>query len=107
MPVDAEKNKLQNCYLGFLKFWKFWKIFNIFFIFSKNPKFQNFQKTGIYALEESLKNVCTKFQVIPFISVVFIALWMWKMATFQGIWTYYDAFPYFHFIPISMQQAMF
>ena len=23
MPVDAEKNKLQNCYLGFLKFWKF------------------------------------------------------------------------------------
>ena len=90
MPVDAEKNKLQNCYLGFLKFWKFWKFwdfFNIFFIFSKNPpKFQNFQKTGIYVLEETLKNVCTKFQVIPFINAVFIALWMWKMATFQGIW---------------------
>ena len=49
MPVDAEKNKLQNYYLGFLKFWKFWKFwdfFNIFFIFfSKNPpKFQNFKK---------------------------------------------------------------
>ena len=58
-----------------------------FFYFSKNPpKFQNFQKTGIYVLEETLKNVCTKFQVIPFINAVFIALWMWKMATFQGIW---------------------
>ena len=69
MPVDAEKNKLQNCYLGFFKFWKFWKFwdfFNIFFyFFKKSPKFQNFQKTGIYILEETLKNVCTKFQVIP------------------------------------------
>ena len=24
MSVDAEKNKLQNRYLGFLKVWKFW-----------------------------------------------------------------------------------
>ena len=81
MPVDAEKNKLQNCYLGFfeiLKFLKFLRTFqHFFFIFSKNhPKFQNFQKTGIYVLEETLKNVCTKFQVIPFINAVFIALWM-------------------------------
>ena len=30
MPVDAEKNKLQNCYLGFLKFWKFWKFLDFF-----------------------------------------------------------------------------
>ena len=91
MPVDAEKNKLQNCYLGFFKFWKFWKFWDFFiiflFFFQKNPpKFQNFQKTGICVLEETLKNVCTKFQVIPFINVVFIALWMWKMASFQGIW---------------------
>ena len=89
MPVDAEKNKLQNCYLGFFKFWKFWKFwdfFNIFFyFFKKSPKFQNFQKTGIYVLDEALKNVCTKFQVNSFINAVFIALWMWKMATFQGI----------------------
>ena len=64
------------------------EIFSTFFLFfSKNPpKFQNFQNTGIYVLEETLKNVCTKFQVIPFINAVFIALWMWKMATFQGIW---------------------
>ena len=50
MPVDAEKNELQNCYLGFLKFWKFWKFwdfFQHFFILKKNhAKFQNFfQKT--------------------------------------------------------------
>ena len=32
---------------------------------------------------------------------------MWKMAAFQGIWTKYHAFPYIHFIPISMQQKMF
>ena len=45
------------------------------FFFSKNlPKFQNFQKTGIYVLEETLKNVCTKFQVIPSTNAVFIAL---------------------------------
>ena len=74
-------------------FWNFenfenFEIFSTFFFnFSKNPpKFQNVQKTGIYVLEETLKNVRTKFQVIPFINAVFIALWMWKMATFQGIW---------------------
>ena len=45
-PLDAEKNKLQNCYLGFLKFWKFGEFFNIFFfIFSKNPpNFKIFKK---------------------------------------------------------------
>ena len=91
MPIDAEKNKLQNCYLGFLKFWKFWKFwdfFNIFFyFFQKIPlNFKIFKKNGIYVLEETLRNVCTKFQVIRFINAVFIALWMWKMATFQGIW---------------------
>ena len=45
MPVDAEKNKLQNCYLGFLKFWnflKFWDFFNIFFLFFKKIP-QNFK----------------------------------------------------------------
>ena len=81
MPVDAEKNKLQNCCLGFFKFWKFWKFWDFFqhFIFSKNPpKFQNFQKNGIYVLGETLKNLCTKFQAISFINAVFIALWMWK-----------------------------
>ena len=75
---------------------EFWKcenfgnleIFSSFFIFTKNlPKFKIFQETGIYVLEEPLKNVCAKFQVIPFINVVFIAFWMWKVATFQGIWT--------------------
>ena len=79
MPVDAEKNKLQNCYLGFLKFLKILEILrffhHLFLFFSKNPpKFQNFQKTGIYVLDEILKNVCAKFQVIPFINAVFIAL---------------------------------
>ena len=49
------------------------KFFQHFFIFAKITKFQNFQKTGMYLLEEPLKNVCTKFQVIPFINVVFIA----------------------------------
>ena len=72
--------------LNFLKF----EIFqHFFFYFSTNPpKFQNVQKTGIYVLGESRKNVCAKFQVIPFINAVFIALWMWKMATSQGIGRY-------------------
>ena len=39
----------------------------------------------MYVLEETLKNVYTKFQAIPFINAVFTALSMWKMATFQGI----------------------
>ena len=87
--VYAEKNGLQNCYLGLLKyvtFWKFGDFFHIIFIFAKIPKFLNFQKTGVYELEEPLKNVCTMFQVISFINVVFIAFWMWKIVTFQGIW---------------------
>ena len=72
-------------------FWNFenLEIFStLFYFFKKNPpKFKNFQKkNGIYVLEETLNNVCTKFQVIPFINAVFTALWMWKMATFQGIW---------------------
>ena len=75
MPVDAEKNKLQNWIFEILKILKNFEIFSTFFIFSQNPpKFQNFQKTGIYVLDETLKNVCTKFQVIPFINAVFIAL---------------------------------
>ena len=44
MSVDAEKNKLQNHYLGFLKFRKFWKFgdfFNIFLFLQKIP--QNFE----------------------------------------------------------------
>ena len=50
------------------------EIFSTFFIFTKNPpKFQNFQKNEICVLEEPLKNLCTKFQVIPFINIVFIA----------------------------------
>ena len=56
------------------------------FLFMQKKKF-TFSKNGIYVLEEPLKNVCTKFQVIPFMNIVFIAFWMWKMATFQGIWT--------------------
>ena len=50
MPVDAEKNKLQNCYLGFFEILKIFRFFQHSFLFSsKNPlKFQNFQKTGIY-----------------------------------------------------------
>ena len=46
MPVDAEKNTLQNCYLGFLKLWKFWDFFNLFlFLQKKNPpNFQIFKK---------------------------------------------------------------
>ena len=53
MSVDAEKNKLQNCYLGFLKFWKFWDFFNIFFyyFFQKIP--QNFK---IF----KNRNICTR-----------------------------------------------
>ena len=87
MPVDAEKNKLQNCYLGCFEILKVLEIWRFIFLFlQKNP--QNFKilKTGINVLEELLKYVCTKFQVIPFINDVFIAFWMWKKATFQGIW---------------------
>ena len=55
MPVDAEKNKLQNCYHRFLKFWKFWKFwdfFNIFFLFfKKSPKISKFSKK---------QNICTR-----------------------------------------------
>ena len=56
MSVDAEKNKLQNCYLGFWKFWKcrkFWDFFNIFFIFffqKISPNFKIFKK----------RNMCTR-----------------------------------------------
>ena len=75
-------------------FWNFenfenFKIFSTicFIFFKKSPQISKFsQKNGLYVLEQSLKNVCTKFQVIPFINAVFIALLMWKMATFQGIW---------------------
>ena len=88
MPVDAEKNKLQNCHLGFLNFENFenFGIFSTFFyyFFKKSPQISKFSKTGIYVLEETLKNVCTKFQVIPFINAVFIALWMWKNGYFSG-----------------------
>ena len=63
------------------------RFFSTFILFlQKIPS--NFQickkKNGIYVLEKSLKNVCIKFQVIPFISVVFIAFGMWKMSTFPG-----------------------
>ena len=39
--------------------------------FLNHPKFENFErkKNRIYVLEDTLKNVCTKFQVIPFINV--------------------------------------
>ena len=59
MPVDAEKNKLQNCYLGFLKFWKCWKFWR--------PNFKIFKKPVL----EGLSNVCTKFQVRAFINARF------------------------------------
>ena len=51
MPVDAKKNKLQNCYLGFSKFWKFWKfrnIFNFLFLQKKNSTFSK------------KRNICTR-----------------------------------------------
>ena len=47
------------------------EIFQHFFIFAKNPQISKFKK--ICVLEEPLRNVCTKLQVIPFINVVFIA----------------------------------
>ena len=60
---------------NFEKFGNFEIFFNIFHYFSKNPpKFQNFQKSGICVLEETLTNACTKCQVILFINAVFIAL---------------------------------
>ena len=49
MPVDEEKNKLQNYYLGFfeifniLDFFRFFQHF--FFIFSKNPPNFKINKT--------------------------------------------------------------
>ena len=77
MPVDAEKNKLQNWYVGFSKFWKFENFSTfLFYLQKKNPQISKFSKKNeICVLEEPLKNVCTKFQVIPFINVVFIAFW--------------------------------
>ena len=74
MPLDAEKNKVQNCYLGFLNCQNFgnFEFFQHFF-FKKSSKISKFSKNRNIS-EEPLKNVCTKFQVIPFINVVFIAL---------------------------------
>ena len=57
MPVDAEKNNLQSCSLGFFfyfcKFGKFEDFFNIFLFLQKKKslKFTNFQNTGICVLE--------------------------------------------------------
>ena len=65
MPVDADKNKLQNCYLGFLKFFKFgkfWYFFNTFLFFKKSLQISNFQKPEyLYVPEEPPENVCTNF----------------------------------------------
>ena len=74
---------------NFANFWNLDIFFNTFILFlQKNPrKFQIFHKTGIYVLEKPLKNVCSKFQVIPFINVLFIPFWMWKIVTFQDIGT--------------------
>ena len=48
MPVDAEKNELQNCYLGFFKFWKVWKFWDsfqhFFYFFHKIPHISKFSK---------------------------------------------------------------
>ena len=55
MPLDAEKNKLQNWYLGVLKFWKCWKFgdfFNILFLFlQKIAQISKFSKN---------QNTCTR-----------------------------------------------
>ena len=45
MPVDAEKNKLQNCYLGFLKFWKILRFFQNFLFKKKIPPNFKIKKT--------------------------------------------------------------
>ena len=48
---------------------------SFFYFFQKNPpNFKISKENRINVLEETLKNVCTKFQVIPFINVVFTAL---------------------------------
>ena len=47
MPLHAEKNNLQNCYLGdfgILKFWKVGDFFNIFFVQQIPPNFKIFKK---------------------------------------------------------------
>ena len=53
MPVDSEKNKLQNLLsrifdilkiLEIWKFWKFWVCFNIFFIFQKSTQISKLKK---------------------------------------------------------------
>ena len=60
--------------LKILEILRFFSTF-IFIFFKKNrPKFGIFEKTEKYMLEDTLKNVYTKFQLIPFINVVFIAL---------------------------------
>ena len=55
MSVDAEKNKLQNCHLGFWKFWKFWKFWDFttffFIFFEKSPQISKFSKN---------RNICTR-----------------------------------------------
>ena len=72
-------------------FWNFenfenFEIFSTFFFyfFKKSPQISKFSKTGIYVLKETLKNVCTKCQVIPFINAVFIALWIEKWLLFRA-----------------------
>ena len=56
-----------------LKLLGIWIFFQHFYFCKKSLKISKFSKNGIYVLEQPLKNVYTKFQVIPSINVVFIA----------------------------------
>ena len=62
MPVDADKNKLQNCYHGFLKFEKFWTFCDFstfFFIFQKlSPNYKIFKKRNICTRRDCKECMC-------------------------------------------------
>ena len=89
ISVDAEKNKPQNCYLGFLNFWKFgkfWDFLNIFYFFKKiPPKFQNFSKSrNICRTRKDFKECMYQVSSNSLINAVFTALWMWKWLLFRA-----------------------
>ena len=82
----SEKNGLQKLRSWFfeilknLEIWRFKKKISL-----QIPQISKYSKTGTYVLERSLKNVCSKFQVIPYRNVIFIAFWMWKWLLFRAI----------------------
>ena len=110
--VYAEKNGLQNSYLGFLKVRKFWKfeIFqHIFYICKTSSKISKLTNRNIctrIASKECMYQVSNNsLHIRCYYSILNV-----KNGFFSGHFdldVQYHAIIYIHFIPISMQQTMF